>query len=517
MTVSAIVTAMLGTERNLTSETRQKTHVTYVCNTFVSSPRLRRYRFAMTAIILTASIAGLIWGLILATRGSLVLGCVLYLMIACVLGPNFLSFDVAGITLSLDRVFLVGLVGAYILRRELGETDPKPISKTDLVLFAFMGVLGISTFTHDYHVYTKNDVPIVQHLLNGYLIPLVIYWIVRQSRLDDRELTRVLAALTIFGLYLAVTGILEAFQQWSLVFPKYIADPKLGLHFGRARGPMVHSVSYGLYLDTCLLALGLWMSKVKHRRLQIALGALIPVFLAAVFFTKTRTVWLGAGTGTLIVLGIVLHGKTRVAVLGTAVLAGLLVGVAKSDAILGLQREGTVQDTRESAQMRKVFTYVSWKMFLDRPLWGFGFGHFAHEKLNYLSDRSTELRLESIRDYVHHNTFLSVLTETGLIGLSLLIAVLAGWGRTAWKLARNVRAPDWMCRHGLLTLGMLGIAVWQMIGHEITFTTLDQSLIYCICGLAVGLQAMLRREGELVPVSYTPYWPQANAPLTRRA
>lgn len=468
----------------------------------------------MAAIVTIACIAGLVWGLILATRGSLVLGCVLYLIIACVFGPNFLSFDLAGVTMSLDRLFLVGLVGAYWLRREMRQTDPKPVVGADFVLFAFIGVLAISALTHDYHVYTKADVPIVQHLLNGYIIPLTIYWIARQAKLDERELTRVLQVLTAFGIYLAITGILEAFQQWSLVFPHYIADPKLGLHFGRARGPMVHSVSYGLYLDTCLLALGLWLSKVQNRGGQLALGLLIPIFLAAIFFTKTRTVWLGAGTGTLIVLAIVLRGKLRVAVLGTAIAAGVIVGLAKSDAILGLQREGTVQDTRESAQMRKVFTYVSWKMFQDRPIWGFGFGHFAHEKLNYLTDQKTDLRLESIREYVHHNTFLSILTETGLIGLTLLLAVLGNWAYVAWKLTHAARVPIWMRRHGLLTIGMLGIAVWQMIGHEITFTTLDQSLIYCICGLAVGLYCAWQRQGELVPVSYTPFWPSARAAAT---
>ncbi|HTN74920.1 MAG TPA: hypothetical protein VL096_06725, partial [Pirellulaceae bacterium] len=173
----------------------------------------------MTVIVAIATVAGLIWGLILASRGSLILGCVLYLVSVSVFGPNFLSFDLAGITLSLDRLYLVGLLGAYVLQRQLGRIDSKPIGPVDWALFAFVGVLGVSAFTHDYNIQTKIDVPIIQHLLNGYVIPLVIYWIARQAKFDEREMTRVLAALTIFGVYLAVTGILEAFHQWSFVFP----------------------------------------------------------------------------------------------------------------------------------------------------------------------------------------------------------------------------------------------------------------------------------------------------------
>lgn len=462
----------------------------------------------MTAIVLIASIAGLIWGLILASRGSLLLGCVLYLIAVCVFGPYFLSFDLAGITLSLDRLYFVGLVGAYVIQRHLGQTDPKPLGYIDLALFLFIGVLGLSAFTHDYHVVSKGSVPIVQHLINGYLIPLVVYWIARQAKLDERELNRVLAALTGFGLYLAVTGILEAMHQWSLVFPHYIADPKLGLHFGRARGPMVHSVSYGLYLDTCLLAAGLWIARMKQRGSQVSVAMLIPLFLAAVFLTKTRSVWLGAATGTLIILAIVLRGRTRVAIIGGAMAACLLVILAKGDAILGLQREGTVQMTRESAQMRKVFTYVSWRMFQDRPIWGVGFGHFAHEKLPYLTDQRSQLNLESIRDYVHHNTFLSILTETGLIGLTVLLVVLLGWTSVGFNLTQCPRAPPWMRTHGLLLLGMLGIAVWQMLGHEITFTSIDQSLIYCLAGIGVGAQGMLKRDEARTLPAANNFWPQ---------
>jgi O-antigen ligase len=216
---------------------------------------------------------------------------------------------------------------------------------------------------------------------------------------------------------------------------------------------------------------------------------------------------------------VVLQGRVRIAVVGGALVAGLLFVGLKSDSLKGLQREGTVQDTRQSADMRKVFTYVSWKMFEARPLWGVGFGQFAKEKLPYLTDHDTHLHLETIRKYVHHNTFLSFLTETGVIGLAALLAVQWQWLRTGWRLVRQ-REPLAQCSAtylwGLLLLGTLGVIFWQMAGHEITFTTLDQSLLHFVAGIGVALWLMAARQGAPIPVAYsTPPW-YRSPPLAAR-
>ncbi|QDU99243.1 O-antigen ligase family protein [Lignipirellula cremea] len=465
----------------------------------------------MSALIAIFAVAAVVWGIIFTLRGSLLAGCVIYMVTASCFGPNFLTIE-AGITLSLDRIFFVALVGVYLVQWRLGMLDPKPLTKIDGILFAFIGWLTISTFTHDWHVEGPGSTPIVQHLLNGYLIPLGVFWMARQARHTEQTVTLILAGMTAFGAYLALTGVFESLGMWSLVYPTYIRNPELGLHFGRARGPMIQSVSYGVYLGTCLLCVYLLRERMKNYGWAMA-AMMGPLLAAAIFLTKTRSVWLGAATGLLIVLCLSLKGRLRIAVLGTAIAGGLVVGVMKMDAIMGLQREGTVEDTHKSTSMRGSFTYVSWKMFLDRPLLGFGFGHFVTSKLPYLGDRSVDMRLEDIRDYSHHSTFLAVLTETGLIGFALFLALLGGWAHAAWRIIRHDRAPPWVQRQGLLMLGVLGVVFWQMIGHEITFTPLDQSLIYCVAGVAVGLDAKARaKEREKATAAWRP---PAGAELAR--
>src|SRR3712207_5287361 len=61
--------------------------------------------------------------------------------------------------------------------------------------------------------------------------PVAFYWS-RQRRIFT-------GLLIVTGAYLGVTGLLETIGLEALVFPRYINDPSIGLHFGRARGPLV--------------------------------------------------------------------------------------------------------------------------------------------------------------------------------------------------------------------------------------------------------------------------------------
>ncbi len=128
--------------------------------------------------------------------------------------------------------------------------------------------------------------------------------------------------------------------------------------------------------------------------------------------------------------------------------AALLLAVTKMDSLVNFDRELPAAYAGKSVELRGEMAYVSWKMFLDHPLLGVGFDQFFKAKLPYLADRSTSLHLEATRDQVHHNTFLSLLTESGLVGLGLMLAVLALWGRTAWRLARDQGLPDWARAQG---------------------------------------------------------------------
>ncbi len=220
--------------------------------------------------------------------------------------------------------------------------------------------------------------------------------------------------------------------------------------------------------------------------------AIIPLQLAALYYTYTRSIWIGTILAVVVTLAMLAPCVWRPMILTATLLFGGLI-IANFDTLANLKREGNATEARESAGMRACFAYVSWQMFLDRPICGWGFGQFYTEKLPYLSDRSTPLQLELIRDYIHHNTYLSLLTETGLVGLGLYLAILANWIRSGWRLCRDEN-PAWVRAHGVLFLGALATYAVQMMFHEVTYTAIDNSLLFLLAGVASGLAAKYGRE-----------------------
>jgi O-antigen ligase len=381
----------------------------------------------------------------------------------------------------------------------LGKINPKPLTGVDWLVLVLAGVLTVSTFTHDWRVSQKGDISPFWRLTFAYLMPIVLYWIARQSTISERGVWWLNAALAGFGIYLAITGLAEISGQWWLVFPQYIADPKIGIHFGRARGPMVQAACYGTSVGICLLGAWIWRPKLS-RPAQLLLLATMPLFAAAIYFSYTRSAWLATGLGLMVVTGLMLPSRWRLPVLGGVAACGLLVAATRWESILGFQREQSAGETRKSVDMRGSFAYASWLMFQDRPLWGCGFGQYRREVLPYLSDRSSDLDLESIRGYVHHNTLLCLLVENGLIGTLLFVGVLIGLARRAWRLHRNIDSPPWVKSQAALLLGVIVAYTVQMLSHDVTYTSIENMLLFFLAGVTMALiSSPLRSNKKAAP------------------
>ncbi len=139
----------------------------------------------MDFFTLIIAVAGLVWIGWFLLRGSLIAGCMATIVGASCFGYLFWHAEGGAVPLSIDRC-LVGLLGvAYVVHRGLGLTDPKPLRAADWVLFALLGTITLSTFTHDWH--DHNNQP-ATHLVLFWIMPAVVFWVARQSPIDDRSL-----------------------------------------------------------------------------------------------------------------------------------------------------------------------------------------------------------------------------------------------------------------------------------------------------------------------------------------
>jgi O-antigen ligase len=142
----------------------------------------------------------------------------------------------------------------------------------------------------------------------------------------------------------------------------------------------------------------------------------------------------------------------------------------------------------ESAKLRPILTTVAWHMFLDRPLVGCGFGQYATEMPAYLSQRTTDLPLEEAQAFAQHNVFLALLTETGLVGMMLFVALVACWTHAAWRLWRYGR-PLWVRQVGLLMLGTIGAYLANGTFHDVSIVAMVNMFLFFLAGATMGLFA----------------------------
>ncbi len=443
----------------------------------------------MEAIAVIAALIGLIWGTVFLLRGGLLGGCLAVLLAGICFSVPFFKIELGPVPLTADRVLLVLLVGQYVIWRRFGWADPKPLGKPEWILLAFLAVLVASTFRADWQA---NRYQPVSWLILYYLMPAAMYWIARQTKISERSALAMFGFFALFGVYLALTSLAEYFKLWGLVFPKYIAttaaDPNAEF-VGRGRGPLLNPIANGVLLATCLGSALMWWPRL-NRAGQLALLAASLLFLAGIYCTMTRSVWMGGVLALALTVGLALPWSWRVPLVFAGALAGVLLIATQWENLVSFKRDEALgaEKTAESVELRPIMARIAWNMFRDRPLLGCGYAQYGTEHKNYLSDRSTALPLERARGYIPHNVVFSLLTETGLVGLGLFAAMAFYWTGDAWRLWKNSVAPLWVRQTGLLLLVALGAYFVNGMFHDVSVQPMMNMTLFFLAGAASALR-----------------------------
>jgi O-antigen ligase len=172
------------------------------------------------------------------------------------------------------------------------------------------------------------------------------------------------------------------------------------------------------------LALSLGLAFAARRSPVLRLAALTAAFFAlfGVMLTVSRAGLVALGVGAL--AAIVFSGRWRVKV--AVISIGVSLAAVVYFAALAPPEARERVTSADGGTGRQDIWKVAWRMAEDNPVRGVGAGNFSTSSIHYLIAPGLLRRSDFIVDTqkVAHNVYLETLAELGIVGLTLLLALI---------------------------------------------------------------------------------------------
>lgn len=374
-------------------------------------------------------------------------------------------------------LILIVLLRACVLRQPLLIRAPVTWPMLALLLLAFYGVGSQPSDAETWSLFAAK-----------WLVPFTLYQLAAYIFDDARSLRRFETFALIVLAYLSLTAIFFMLDAREFIFPRYILDESLGYHADRARGPFLQAVANGVTLN--LLGL-IALNSFRRERLRGMLALLFLVALPlAIVATKTRAVWLSFALSVLWLLFFSPSRRLRRACL-CLVLAGA-VGLAA--VVTFADRNTTLSDRLEErgpVMFRMAVYQAGWEMFLKKPLTGWG----AADMQTELSKRISDFHQEQ---FFFHNTYLEIVVQYGLVGLSLYLWIVIDLFKVGRK-RRGSRTEGGFLDEQFRALWPLLLGVYLLNASFVVMNyQFVNGFLFTLAGLLV---ARNRRSAEVEPRS----------------
>lgn len=275
--------------------------------------------------------------------------------------------------------------------------------------------------------------------------PVAFYWLLRQLRLNRRQLLHLVDALLLAGVAVAWIGLYQYVSHGDVIVTEGVQ---------RVRAVYASPNNLSLLLDRVIpLALAVLVVGQGLRRRFYGL-ALLPL-MACLFLTFSRGGWLLGLPAALLTVGFLRGRRATLIALAVVVVCGLaLLPLA------GTQRLSSLFDLEQGTTLRRVELWTAaLAMIRDHPLTGVGLDNFLYQYPNYMLSEAWQ---EPFLSHPH-NIVLDYWTRLGIGGVVLLVWLMVAFFKLASRLYRllpdsNERAIilGWMaCMVAILAHGLI--------------------------------------------------------------
>jgi O-antigen ligase len=345
------------------------------------------------------------------------------------------NWSLMGVSLPLDRLALAVALGALVLKGARNVSSrrlvlrPVHLALLAAATWAVISGLIAGTITGHLGFYAFLD--------RFGVVPFGFFCLAPIFFGTPRQRKILLAGLLAMGLYLGFTGTMEGLHAYKLVFPRYIANPNVGIQWGRARGPILESTGDGFCTFVGAVAAAIGLRTWASRRVRLLCLVTLVLDLSTMFFTLTRGVWIGSFVGT--VAAMMLTKQTRRMVIPLMLVGFLAVGATlavspriRAEALGRTESQSPVWD-RENTDLAAL------RIIKEFPLTGVGWENFINVSPNYMRQGPDyPITGEGIEV---HNVFLSHAAELGIPGLLLWLLAFGGAVRRGLLRPRSAGPP----------------------------------------------------------------------------
>jgi O-antigen ligase len=383
------------------------------------------------------------------------------LLLAIFLIPFFFERKVGPAVVTSTEVLFFIIFLAWIIklpRENLARTPP------DFPIFTFLFLTTIS------FLYSSNMSSGIKELIQFIGIFLLYYFFVNNIE-EGKEIKKIVLLLIISSSIVSVIALYQYFSRSGIVISPFIVSVASTFH-GQPN-------ALGAYLGMIIpLVSGLFI--YSRGREKSLLGLVLPLLFLALFFTFSRSAWLGV-IGSLVIILSFKKKKFFFFFLGGAALL-LLFNFFSGATFLGKGLHFLLNLKGTSGQERILLSQAALKMMKDRPLFGVGPGNFLYLLPEYAP------RLGRTNPLVH-NFVLQLGAENGILALGAFFWLLVVYFREGWRNFRDDRWPG-------LSLGLLGSLIFILINSLFGYPFLHgiQEPFVLVLALTVVLKHRKKNE-----------------------
>jgi len=309
-------------------------------------------------------------------------------------------------------------------------------------------------------------------LLDIVLIPISMYWIIKNLLSSQANIKWFLYGIVIVSLFICFTGLYE--QVVGAEYNLFTGMTRwMDVPGGRAAGVLDNPAIFGATLGMGILASMVCLNHAKGTFLRITYMIVIAILYYGVFASYTRSAWLS-------VFMVLFTAQFFIGNLWKKILPILVVGL-----LVLIPVGGTILLERvffeDSITTRVNIYQVAWEHFLEKPIFGWGYGAidtFGIEQVGYSS----------------HDIYLSFLVDGGVIMLISFLAIAIYLLVSAMSVY-SLTEKNSINRNSLVVVtGFILIFLMSGLVLELRFFGYFNVLFWISAGVIEYLRSMVRMD-----------------------